>query len=195
VKHERNIGKPFGDGPAAVDVEFRFVLVIAVGGSDGDGEGVDTGGGGERFGFLRFGQGGFVAHGDMADLAFDGGSGGVGEFRAAAGEFDILLIRQAGAVEHDRGVAPFEGVLDLFDGFAVIEVEGDGLGTALGHADQASGEVIGFVGIEKPHIELNDDGGLFVFRGEDDGAGGLIVGDVEGADGALLGSGRGEQLP
>ena len=99
VEHERNVGKPFGDGPAAVDVKFRFALVIAVGGPDGDGERIDSGGGGESGGFVGVGQRGFVAHGDVADFAFDGGSGGAGEFGAAAGEADIFLLRKYGSRE------------------------------------------------------------------------------------------------
>lgn len=42
VQHERHIRQPFGDGPAAGDVELRFAPVIAVGGPDGDGQRVDS---------------------------------------------------------------------------------------------------------------------------------------------------------
>ncbi|MPN48345.1 hypothetical protein SDC9_195952 [bioreactor metagenome] len=119
----------------------------------------------------------------------------MGFFRGQPGLPDVLVIRQSGAVEHDRGVSPFQRVFDLFDRFAVVEVQRDGLGAAFRHADEASGEVVCLVGVEQPHVELDDDRRLLPLGGEDDGAGGFVIGGVERADGAFLFSCRGQQLP
>ena len=192
MQDEGQAGQAFADLPAAVQVELGRGLVITMGGADGDGQGVDAGFGGKLAGGLDFGEGGGIAHGDMADFAFGGSAGGMSQARGGGRGGDVVGIGEPGAVQHDGGVAPVEGVADLFEVFTMVEMQGDRLGAFLGQADQQSAEGLGLAIAEQAGIELQDDRRLFRFGRLDDGDGGFVVGGVEGADGAA-GLARGRQ--
>ena len=118
--------------------------------------------------------------GQAAELALDRDAERAGVFDDLAGQGDVLLVGEMGAVDHDRREAVFDAGLGQLEGVAVVEVEGDrdGLVRALGllhlpgHADRALGHVAeeGLVGVLPGAArDLEDDRRARLDAGRDDG--------------------------
>ena len=96
----------------------------------------------------------------------------------------VLLVRQIGDVEHDRGEPAGDGAVAKIDRRGVVEVERDGhrgcvrdLGA--GAADRLDrAEVV----LHRVLAELEDDRGLGIFRAPHDSLGMLDADHVEGWD-------------
>ena len=130
----------------------------------------------------------------MPDLGLDGESGGVGEVDGLAGDGDVRGEGQFGAVEHDRGEAVADGLDDLLDALAVVEMQDDGhLGVGGEIADERR-HVTGLVIAEQPLEDLNDHRLVLAFGGQQRCLGGLAVDHVKGADGMPFGTGLGQNL-
>ena len=66
--------------------------------------------------------------GQHTQLPFHGDAVGVGVFHHFPGEFHILLVGQAAAVDHHAGVAGVDAGFDGFQALAVVQVQSDGDG-------------------------------------------------------------------
>ena len=91
------------------------------------------------------------------------------------------------AVDHDGGVASAEGLHAAIIAIAVIEVQGDGHGSALGGSLDHTVEVIKASGLDGARGGLHDDGGLGLLGSGQNGHNKLEVLDVERADGVVAG--------
>jgi hypothetical protein len=109
----------------------------------------------------------------------------VGVLDDLAGDFDVLLERLVGGVDHDAGEAFVDALLAQLEGVAVVEVDGDRDG---GEADGRFDELLEVdrVGVGTRALgDLEDDRGLFLFAGLDDGLDEFHVVDVESTEGVF----------
>lgn len=77
-----------------------------------------------------------------AQLAFDRYAPGMGQLDHFPGQGDVILEGQAGAVDHNGGIASVHGGDAGFHGFAVVQVEGYGDGTVFCVLFDGLGDVV-----------------------------------------------------
>ena len=90
-------------------------------------------------------------------------------------------------VDHDGGVARAESLHAAVIAIAVIEVQGNGHGSALGGSLDHAVEVVQTSGLDGARGGLHDDGGLGLLGSSQNGHNKLEVLDVERADGVVAG--------
>ena len=98
------------------------------------------------------------------------------------------------AVDHNGGVARAESLHAAVIAIAVIEMQGDGHGGALGSGLDHAVEVIQASGLNGARGGLHDDGGLGLLSSSQNGHYKLEVLDVERANGVVAGLGVLEHL-
>ena len=120
-----------GDLPADLGV---LALVGAVAGAVADGQRVAAGLFEEVDGLQGVGVGGsgtenVILHtGQHAQLALDGDAEGMCILDDLAGQLHVVLVGQAGTVDHHGGVAAGDAGFDALKALAVVEVQGNGYG-------------------------------------------------------------------
>ena len=188
----------------------RRELVSAVGCADSDGEGVDASLADEVLDLLRPGVGVVLSLDIVLDASKDTELtldadvvwAGVGVLDNLLGEGDVLVVREVRAVNHDRAEAVLDAGLAELEAVTVVKVKDDRDELVLwvdllGVLDSTLGHVAehGLVGVlTSTSGDLEDDRGLRLDGGGDDGLELLHLGEVVSRDGVAALHGLGEDV-
>ena len=124
---------------------------------------------------------------NLAKLGLDGHAHGAASVGDGLGQGDVVLEGLVRTVDHDGGVARAEGLHAAVIAIAMLEVQGDGHGSALGGSLDHAVEVIQASGLDGARGGLHDDGGLGLLGSGQNGHNKLEVLDVERANGVVAG--------
>ena len=124
---------------------------------------------------------------DLAELGLDRHAHGATSVGDGLGQGDVVLEGLVRAIDHDGGVASAESLHAAVIAIAVIEVQSDGHGSALGGSLDHAVEVVQTSGLDGARGGLHDDGGLGLLGSGQNGHNKLEVLDVERADGVVAG--------
>ena len=176
-------------------LDVRIARVHAVAGANANGKGgaasaLDEllGLGGVGVGALALNRGTVVLlAANLAELGLNGHAHGAASVGDGLGQGDVVLEGLVRAVDHDGGVASAEGLHAAVIAIAMIEVQGDGHGSALGGSLDHAVEVVQTGGLDGARGGLHDDGGLGLLGSGQNSHNKLEVLDVERADGVVAG--------
>ena len=174
---------------------MRIARVHAVAGANANSEGGAASALDELLGLGRIGVGALALNrgtvvllaADLAELSLDRHAHGAASIGDGLGQGDVVLEGLVRAVNHNGGVASAESLHAAVIAIAVIEVQSDGHGSALGGSLDHAVEVVQTSGLDGARGGLHDDGGLGLLGSGQNGHNKLEVLDVERADGVVAG--------
>ena len=176
-------------------LDVRIARVHAVAGANANGQRGAAGALDELLGLDRIGvralalnRGAIVLlAANLAELSLDRHTHGATSIGDGLGQSNVVLEGLVRTVDHDRGVARAESLHAAVIAIAVIEVQSDGHGSALGGGLHHAVEVVQTSGLDGARGGLHDDGGLGLLGSGQNGHNKLEVLDVERADGVVAG--------
>ena len=176
-------------------LDVRIARVHAVAGANANGQRGAAGTLDELLGLGRIGVGALALNrgtvvllaANLTELSLDGHVHGAASIGDGLGQGNVVLEGLVRTVDHDRGVARAESLHAAVIAIAVIEVQSDGHGSALGGSLDHAVEVVQTSGLDGARGGLHDDGGLGLLGSGQNGHNKLEVLDVERADGVVAG--------
>ena len=176
-------------------LDVRIARVHAVAGANANSEGGAASALDELLGLGRIGVGALALNrgtvvllaANLTELGLDGHAHGAASVGDGLGQGNVVLEGLVRTVDHDRGVASAESLHAAVIAIAVIEVQSDGHGSALGGSLDHAVEVVQTSGLDGARGGLHDDGGLGLLGSGQNGHNKLEVLDVERADGVVAG--------
>ena len=176
-------------------LDVRIARVHTVAGANANCEGGAAGTLNKLLGLGRIGVGALALNrgtvvlfaANLTKLGLNGHAHGAASVGDGLGQGDVVLEGLVRAVDHDGGVARAESLHAAVIAIAVIEVQSDGHGSALGGSLDHAVEIVQTSGLDGARGGLHDDGGLGLLGSGQNGHNKLEVLDVERADGVVAG--------